>query len=311
MPESLNYDRATHAKAPESAELESLRVRVAALETACADGQQACREAQHSLQTFITYSPVAILLLDIETERFIEANPMAEQLFGFPRTTLLEMGPAELSPPNQPDGSSSTLANQKITQALSGGDPVFEWWHRNARGERIPCEIGLTRMWWCGRDVIRGAIVDISARKKLELSERGRRRLLESIQAEGYWEGEIWNRRKDGHEYLQRLTITCVKNAHGETTHYVGDGQDITEEKIAAADRAAIQAARKVQESLFPSEPPNIPGFDIAGAVHPAELVSGDFFDFMAIGQTSVGVLIADVSGHGLGPALLMAQTQA
>ncbi len=550
--------------ATESAELEALRVRVAALEAACADEQQASRETQHSLQTFITYSPVAIVLLDIETGRFIEANPVAVQLFGFPRTTLLEMGPAELSPPYQPDGSSSTRANEKIAQALSGGDPVFEWWHRNARGERIPCEIGLTRVWWCGRDVIRGAIVDISVRKKLELSERGRRRLLESIacdaslqdtlgdlvraiegllpgmlcsillldhetnclrlgaapslpdfynaaidglpigptvgscgaaaflgqrvivsdvahhpnwmefrqlteqaqlracwsepvlsvagqvlgtfamyyrepgepalveldaieiaaqlaalaiehehtqraihemnkllecrvaeqtneltntnqelraaeedlrlsavafhthdsimitdqngrilrvnrsftkltgytpgdvigktprilrsgrhdehfyramweaiRAAGYWEGEIWNRRKDGHEYLQRLTITCVKNAHGETTHYVGDGQDITEEKIAAADRASIHAARKVQESLFPPEPPHVPGFDIAGAVHPAEFVSGDFFDFMAVGQTSVGVLVADVSGHGLGPALLMAQTQA
>ena len=98
---------------------------------------------------------------------------------------------------------------------------------------------------------------------------------------------------------------------HGETTHYVGDGQDITDEKRAAADRAAIHAARNVQESLFPPESPSVPGFEIAGAVHPAELASGDFFDYIAVGQTSLGVLVADVSGHGLGPALLMAQTQA
>ena len=39
------------------------------------------------------------------------------------------------------------------------------------------------------------------------------RAMWEAIRAEGYWEGEIWNRCKDGHEYLQRLTITCVKRA--------------------------------------------------------------------------------------------------
>ncbi len=151
------------------------------LETACAEGQQTCQEAQHNLQTFVTHSPVAIVILDIETGQFIEANPAAEQLFGFPRATLLEMGPFELSPPYQPDGSSSTRANEMMALAVGCGDHVFEWWYRNARGERIACEVGLARVRWCGRDVIRGAIVDLSTRKKLELFERGRRRLLESI----------------------------------------------------------------------------------------------------------------------------------
>ncbi len=132
-----------------------------------------------------------------------------------------------------------------------------------------------------------------------------------AIRTEGYWEGEIWNKRKDGHVYLQRLTIACVKNASGETTHYVGDGQDLTQQKRGEADRAAIQAARTVQRALFPSDAPCLPGFDIAGAVHPAERVSGDFFDYIPLGQNSVGVVVADVSGHGLGPALLMAQMQA
>jgi sigma-B regulation protein RsbU (phosphoserine phosphatase) len=66
-----------------------------------------------------------------------------------------------------------------------------------------------------------------------------------------------------------------------------------------------------VQQALFPSAAPCVPGFDIAGAVHPAERVSGDFFDFLTLGPGSLGLLVADVSGHGLGPALLMSQTQA
>jgi sigma-B regulation protein RsbU (phosphoserine phosphatase) len=135
--------------------------------------------------------------------------------------------------------------------------------------------------------------------------------MWESIRTEGYWEGEVWNKRKDSQIYLQRLTITCVKNQSGETTHYVGDGQDITQAKQAAADRAAIDAARKVQESRWSPEPPCVPGFDMAGAAYPAERVSGDYFDFGSLGKGLLGVLVADVTGHGLGPALVMAQIQA
>ena len=131
------------------------------------------------------------------------------------------------------------------------------------------------------------------------------------IRDNGYWQGEVWNRRKNGEEYLQRLTITCIRDMTGKITHYVGDGQDITDEKRAEADRAAIHAARRVQESLFPKSPPQLTGFDIAGAVHAASLASGDFYDFLTMGESSLGVLIADVSGHGLAPSLLMAQMQA
>jgi phosphoserine phosphatase RsbU/P len=132
-----------------------------------------------------------------------------------------------------------------------------------------------------------------------------------AIGAEGYWRGEVWNRRKDGRIYPQRLTITCVRNKLGKTTHYVGDGHDITEEKQAEADRQSIAVARKVQRDLLPADAPRVPGFDIAGAVHPADRVSGDYFDFLTLGQNSIGILVADVCGHGLGAALLMAQTQA
>ena len=54
-----------------------------------------------------------------------------------------------------------------------------------------------------------------------------------------------------------------------------------------------------------------MPGFDIAGAVYPADRVSGDYFDFLSLGRKSIGMLVADVCGHGLGAALLMAQMQA
>lgn len=142
-------------------------------------------------------------------------------------------------------------------------------------------------------------------------SEDFYRDMWQAIQKHGAWQGEVWNRRKDGSDFLQRLTITCVKNEAGETTHFVSDGQDLTKLKQGEADIVAIRAAREVQRALFPRTAPCLPGFDIACAVHPAESVSGDFFDYIPLGQSSIGFLVADVSGHGLGPALLMAQTQA
>lgn len=48
------------------------------------------------------------------------------------------------------------------------------------------------------------------------------------ILREGFWQGEIWNRRKDGHIYPEWLSITAVRNDAGRTTHYIGASFDIT-----------------------------------------------------------------------------------
>ena len=46
----------------------------------------------------------------------------------------------------------------------------------------------------------------------------------------GHWQGEIWNKRKDGHEYLEWLSITAVHDEHQELTHYTAFFTDITEQ---------------------------------------------------------------------------------
>lgn len=55
-----------------------------------------------------------------------------------------------------------------------------------------------------------------------------------SVRCTGSWEGELWNKRKNGETYPQRLLITVVKNAVGQITNYVGTIADITESKAAA-----------------------------------------------------------------------------
>lgn len=57
------------------------------------------------------------------------------------------------------------------------------------------------------------------------------RHMWESILAAGSWQGEIWNRRKNGELYPEFLTITTLRDEHGAVTNYIGMFKDITERK--------------------------------------------------------------------------------
>jgi diguanylate cyclase (GGDEF)-like protein/PAS domain S-box-containing protein len=64
------------------------------------------------------------------------------------------------------------------------------------------------------------------------------REMWESLHRIGVWQGEVWDRRKNGEVYPKWLTISAVKNASGTVTHYVGTHFDITERK---KDEAKIE----------------------------------------------------------------------
>ncbi len=61
------------------------------------------------------------------------------------------------------------------------------------------------------------------------------RAMWETLAAEGRWQGEVWNRRKDGSLYPEELTVIRVLDAKGEVTHYIGSFSDITRHKEAQA----------------------------------------------------------------------------
>ena len=60
--------------------------------------------------------------------------------------------------------------------------------------------------------------------------------MWESIARVGTWQGEIWDRRKNGEIFLSWLSITAIKESNGEVTHYVATQVDITERKTAEAE---------------------------------------------------------------------------
>jgi sigma-B regulation protein RsbU (phosphoserine phosphatase) len=67
-----------------------------------------------------------------------------------------------------------------------------------------------------------------------------------------------------------------------------------------------LSLAGRVQAGFLPQDPPTIPGWEFAAGLLPAGQTSGDFYDFIPLPGDRLGILIADVSGKGLGPALYM-----
>lgn len=66
-----------------------------------------------------------------------------------------------------------------------------------------------------------------------------------------------------------------------------------------------LQVAQSIQQSLLPRDTPHLAGFDVAGWNRPADDTGGDYFDWKTLPDGKVVVSLADVTGHGIGPALL------
>jgi serine phosphatase RsbU (regulator of sigma subunit) len=75
--------------------------------------------------------------------------------------------------------------------------------------------------------------------------------------------------------------------------------------------QASLNIARDVQRSFMPRVLPTIAGYDLASWWFPNEAVGGDYCDVVRLGDGRWGLVMADVSGHGLGPSLIMASARA
>ena len=70
-----------------------------------------------------------------------------------------------------------------------------------------------------------------------------------------------------------------------------------------------LEVARGIQQSMVPRKVPHLPGFDFGARMMPARAVGGDFFDFIPISESTLGIVIGDVSDKGVPAALFMALT--
>jgi PAS domain S-box-containing protein len=124
------------------------------------------------------------------------------------------------------------------------------------------------------------------------------------------WRGTIINRKKSGELYWSEQTISPMKDDAGRITHFVSVLKDITEQRRQREQEFYLQLASEVQQHLYRGAD-SAAGFDMAGITCPADLTGGDYFDTIAHPDGRVTVAIGDVSGHGVGSALVMAATRA
>ncbi|MEM0983747.1 MAG: PP2C family protein-serine/threonine phosphatase [Planctomycetota bacterium] len=75
-------------------------------------------------------------------------------------------------------------------------------------------------------------------------------------------------------------------------------------EKRARSDRD-LRAASLIQQSLMPKTAPDLPGYEVYGWNRPADETGGDYYDWVPLEDGRLAVCIADVTGHGLGPAMV------
>lgn len=117
------------------------------------------------------------------------------------------------------------------------------------------------------------------------------------------------NYKKGGAAFWNELLISPVVDDTGKLTHYIGIQTDVTERRKAEESRHELEIARQIQLSLLPNAPLRLPRAELAGVCVPASHVGGDYFDFFQ-NFGAIDVVIADVSGHSVGAALVMTEVR-
>ena len=86
---------------------------------------------------------------------------------------------------------------------------------------------------------------------------------------------------------------------------YLVASRSLRNEEALSAIRKELEIARRIQTSILPETMPQLEGLRLAAQYLPMSEVAGDFYDFLVVDEQRVGLLIADVSGHGVGAALV------
>ncbi|HKQ61706.1 MAG TPA: GAF domain-containing SpoIIE family protein phosphatase [Candidatus Polarisedimenticolaceae bacterium] len=93
----------------------------------------------------------------------------------------------------------------------------------------------------------------------------------------------------------------------GLTAAFVRNGRLAAEARLAEQRQREMEIARQVHRSLLPGNDPQFPGLDISGSCTAAETIGGDLYGYIPLPDGHLGLVLADVSGHGVGAALVMA----
>jgi len=110
-------------------------------------------------------------------------------------------------------------------------------------------------------------------------------------------------------DYIHKPFSPPIVTARVRTQLMLRDAHETVARQLLTINKE-LELAREVQRSILPHEVPQIQGLEIAARYLPMSSVAGDFYDFVGVDDNHLGVLIADVSGHGLSAALIASMLQ-
>jgi PAS domain S-box-containing protein len=134
--------------------------------------EEGLRNSENKHRVLFEDSADATMLLD--AAGFFDCNSAALQMFGYSNhAEFAALHPADLSPPNQPDGTPSLeAADRRIGAAFQDGKNRFEWVHRRKDGEDFPADVCLTALMLSGRAVLLATVRDTTERTRAEAELR-------------------------------------------------------------------------------------------------------------------------------------------
>jgi len=105
-------------------------------------------------------------------------------------------------------------------------------------------------------------------------------------------------------DYVHKPFSPAVMKARVHTHLVLREIREKLAQQLLAIQKE-LETARLIQQSILPETVPQIEGLDIAARYVPMTSVAGDFYDFIPVDNKHVGILVADVSGHGMPAALI------
>ncbi len=101
--------------------------------------------------------------------------------------------------------------------------------------------------------------------------------------------------------------FAVFRSAAEQSSFAIGNAKIYREASEKRAMESELHNAREVQRILLPQKDPVLSGYRISGTNLPARIISGDYYDYLDLGEGRFGIVIADVSGKGVPAGLLMA----
>src|SRR5215813_5754815 len=105
-------------------------------------------------------------------------------------------------------------------------------------------------------------------------------------------------------DYIHKPFSPPIVTARVRNHLMLRDAHETVARQLVAIN-SELEMARQIQLSILPRQTPQLPGLAIEARYLPMSSVAGDFYDFLMIDEKHLGILIADVSGHGLPSALI------